>query len=214
MSRALSSVVLLAACGGSQHAPPPVANCNRIGAVSIVEQADVDRVAGCRWMGSLTIKTGAPLDLSPLEVERITGDVNVGPTLALEELRLDHLRAVGGAIRVESNALLHGVFLPQLERTRTFTIEAGSALATIAAPKLVTVNDSITIDELGSVEILDFSAVETIGGALTITHNPELTLVQFDALKIVKTVVIEANDKLPADQVDALRARSPAATDR
>ncbi|HEY4178920.1 MAG TPA: hypothetical protein VGM90_18865 [Kofleriaceae bacterium] len=214
MYRALSSLVLLGACGGGQKPPPAVANCNRIGAVSIAEQADVDRVAACTWMGSLTVRTGAPLDLSPLKVERITGDVNIGPTLAVEELRLDHLREVGGAIRVESNALLHGVFLPQLERTRAFTIEAGSSLATIAAPKLTTVNDSITIDELGSVEILDFSAVETIGGALTITHNPELKLVQFDALKIVKSVVIEANAKLPVDQVEALRVRSPAANDR
>ncbi|HEY4058797.1 MAG TPA: hypothetical protein VGM39_19420 [Kofleriaceae bacterium] len=206
--------MFLAACGGGQKPKPVVANCDRVGAVSIAEQADVDRYAACTWLGSLTIKTGAPLELSSLLVERITGDVNVGPTLAVEELRLDHLREVGGSIRIESNALLRGVFFPQLERTRALVIEAGSSLATIAAPKLVAVNDSITIDELGSVEILDFSAVESIGGALTITHNPELKLVQFDALKIVKSVVIEGNSKLPADQVEALRVRSPSANDR
>src|SRR5258706_12539340 len=67
-------------------------------------QDEVSSFAGCKHASGLTIQTGATVDLSPLrELEAITGDLVIGPTVGIDEVALNALVSVGGAVRVAHN---------------------------------------------------------------------------------------------------------------
>ena len=206
-----AAIVALVACGGAGQpagsARPPVCPLDRI--VQISSQEDIAQVAGCTALRGLLIRTGAPLDLAPLHtLETVSGDLQVGPTVALEELGFNRLREVGGSIQIESNQLLRGVFLPRLESAGRISIAANSSLYTIAAPRLATVHGAFVIAELGLLEILDLSALVTVGKDLVIADNPRLGLVELAALSSVLDIRIEGNRALSAEQVEAVKARA------
>lgn len=213
MRRSRSSAALLAvvavACGG---APKPVARpACPTGPVVLAGDDDVAAVAGCTALRALTIRTGAALDLAPLaRLERIDGDLRVGPSVGLEDVALPALRRVGGAIDVAGNGNLHRVRLPVLARAARLAIEGNVALTTISLPALAAVDGAVAITQNSDLELLDFTALATVGGELAIADNPQLTLLDLPAAGRAASVRVANNPALPADVVEALRARAPA----
>jgi len=202
-------LLLLAGCPGTRTAGTPACPTDRT--VVISSQEDVERFAACTTASSLTIRTGATVSLSPLKaLETITGDLAIGPTVGMDEVSLSELREVGGAVRITSNGSLHGVFLPRLEQAGRLEIEANASLTTIALPRLVTARGSFVVTQNGALELIDISVLETVGKDLVITDNPVLTVIEAGKLATVLDVRIEGNRKLPAEQVNGVRAPPPA----
>jgi hypothetical protein len=176
--------------------------------VVIAAQEDVAKLAACTTLSSVTVRTGAPINLVGMRaLETITGDLAIGPTLGLDEVSLPELREVGGTIRITSNGSLHGVFLARLETAGRFEIESNAALTSIALPRLVTSRGSLVIAQNGSLEIIDLSELTTVGKDLVIADNPLLTLIEAGKLTQVMDVRIERNRGLAPDQVDGVRAK-------
>jgi hypothetical protein len=211
MRRSRSSaalVALLAGCPGSRTAGTP--QCPQDRTVLITAQEDVTRHAACTTLSSLTVRTGAQIDLSQLRaLETITGDLDVGPTVSLETIKLSELVAVEGTIRIASNTSLHAVFLPRLERAGRIEIEANASLATISLPRLTQVLGAMLVTANSFLEIVDVSVLTTVGKDLVVADNPALTLIEGGRLETVQEVRVERNQKLPADAVDGLRAKTP-----
>src|SRR3954466_6112625 len=115
---ALAAAMALSACGSPVAAPvvPAIADCPAERAV-VARPADLARLASCATLGGLTVRSGAALDLSALRaLTAITGDLVIGPTVAIEDVELPALQTVGGAIHVVGNGLLRRLALPRLER--------------------------------------------------------------------------------------------------
>lgn len=204
------TVALLVACACAVPRAAGAPPCPTERTVTITSQDDVDRLAGCVRVSGLVIRSGAPLGLAPLRaLEVVTGDLVVGPTLALEELTLLELVEVRGAIRVTGNHAMRGLFLPRLERAGRIEVEASPALVTISLPRLGATTGSLVVSGNTSLEIMDLSALVSVGKDLVVTANPRLTLIEAGRLEAIQTLRIEDNRALPAEQIDALRARTP-----
>ncbi len=204
----LALLVLLAGCPGSRPAGTP--SCPQDIRVVIAEQKEIKRHAACTSLGSLTVRSGATIDLSELRaLETITGDLDIGPTVGFEELKLSELTAVEGTLRIVSNTSLRGMFLPRLQRAGRIEIESNASLTTIVLPRLETVAGSLLVNENSLLEIVDFSALTTVGKDLVMADNSSLTLIEGGKLQTVQEVRIERNRKLPPDAVDGLRAKTP-----
>ncbi len=199
----------LTGCPGPKAPSTPACPTDRT--VVLAAQEDVAAVAACTTLSSVTVRTGATIDLAGLRgLEVITGDLAIGPTVGLDEVSLPELREVGGTVRISSNGSLHGVFLARLEVAGRFEIESNAALTSIALPRLTTTRGSLVIAQNGSLELVDLSQLATVGKDLVITDNPLLTLIQAGKVTQVMELRIERNRALPALQVDAVRAK-PAA---
>ncbi|MBL0213746.1 MAG: hypothetical protein IPQ07_07675 [Myxococcales bacterium] len=201
-------VFALAGCPGTRTAGTPACPMDRT--VVISSQEDVGRFAACTTASSLTIRTGATIDLAPLRgLESITGDLAIGPTVGMEEVAFAELREIRGTVKIASNGSLRGIFLPRLERAGRIEIEANASLTTIALPRLETTSGSILILENGVLELIDLSVLATVGKDLVIVDNPVLTLIEAGKLAQVVDLRVEGNRKLPPDQVDGIRAKTP-----
>lgn len=206
-----SSALLLVLAGCPAPRAPGAPKCPLDRTWMIAGQDDVEALAGCTTASAVTIRSGATITLGPLRaLEMITGDLLVGPTVGLEELSLLELREVGGTVKVVSNGSLRGMFLPRLERAGRVSVEGNSALTTISLPRLQTVPGSLVITEDASLELIDLSALVTVGKDLVITGNHKLSLIEADKLTTVLEVRVEDNRALPIEQVEALRAKTPA----
>lgn len=204
----LALLVLLAGCPGSRPAGTP--SCPQDIRVVIAEQKELRRYAACTSLGSLTVRSGATIDLSELRaLETITGDLDIGPTVGFEELKLSELTAVEGTVRIVSNTSLRGMFLPRLQSAGRIEIESNASLTTIVFPRLETVKGSLLVNENSLLEIVSFSALTTVGKDLVMADNSSLTLIEGGKLESVQEVRIERNRKLPPDAVDGLRAKTP-----
>jgi hypothetical protein len=202
-----SLVLAIAACGSP--ARPATPRACPTGAVTLAGQDDVAAVAGCTALASVAIRTGEALDLTPLErLERIAGDLAVGPSVGLGELALRGLREVGGAIKIAGNANLHGVFLPVLVRAGSFDIGGNVALTTVSLPRLESTGALAVIDNAG-LELLDVTKLGHVEGDLAFVDNGRLVLVDSPALQRVGSVRVEGNKILPDEQVQALRKLVP-----
>lgn len=196
----------LAACSAPQQRGEP--QCNPDAKIVLGGQDDVDAARGCLTIESLTIRTGAALDLSPLKrLHVVLGDVSVGPSVALEELQLPQLYSVG-TLTIAGNNDLHGVILPKLASARGIRIENNIALATVRLPALAKVSGDFVVATHGELGLLDASALETIGGELWILDNGKLTLVEAAQLQHAAGVRIDGNAMLDAQVVGALRAKA------
>ena len=195
-------LVATAACG----APPasPVAPVCPGGATLVASRGDLARLASCATLGGLTVRSGAALDVSALRaLTAITGDLVIGPTVAIEDVHLDALRTVGGAIRVAGNGLLRGLYLPQLERAGAIAIDGNAALTTISLPRLVTAGALQGTDD-ASLEALEVSALASIDRELVLAGVPRLDLVDVDELRRAAVVRLDA-PRLPADVAERLQ---------
>lgn len=207
-SRSSALLVLLAACPGTRTAGTPA--CPQDRTVVIGSQDDVKRHAACESLSSLTVRTGAPVDLTPMStLVTISGDLDVGPTVGVEELKLSELREVGGTVRIASNTSLHGLFLPRLEKAGRIEVEANASLTTIALPRLTAVAGAFVVAGNSLLEIVDISELATVGKDLVVADNTALTLIEGGKLETVQELRIEGNKKLPADAAEGLRVKTP-----
>jgi hypothetical protein len=165
-------------------------------------QDEVTAFAGCKHASGLTIRTGATIDLSPLrELEAITGDLVIGPTVGIDEAALNGLITVGGAVRVAKNPSLHGLFLPRLVEAGRVAIDGNHALTTIALPRIASVKGTLIITDSPALELLTADQLVTIGHELVILDAPKLALVQLSRLVSVEAVRVERDPKLAVELV-------------
>jgi hypothetical protein len=180
--------------------------------VVVGTQDDVSRVAGCKQLTGLAVRTGATIDLGPLaaELEMIGGDLVVGPTVGIDEVSLNALTNVGGAVRVMANPSLRGLFLPRLVEAGRIFVEGNVTLTTIALPRIATVQGAVVIDDNRALELVGAGELATIGHELVILDHPKLNLVELGKLTSVEAVRIERDPKLPAAVIEQLREKATA----
>jgi hypothetical protein len=201
---AFTLAVPLCACG-APVAAPVVASCPA-DRVVVARPADLARVASCATLRGLTVRSGAALDVSALRaLTTITGDLVIGPTIAVEDIELPALRTVGGAIRVVGNGLLRQLRLPRLERAGAVVIDGNPVVATIALPRLQAVHGALRVTDNAALELIDLSALATVDHELVLAGDPALSLVEAEQLQRAAAVSIEA-PRLPPDVAERLRA--------
>jgi hypothetical protein len=201
-----SSVVFAAACSAPQARPAP--QCNADAKIVIGGQDDVAAAAGCLTIESLAIRTGAPLDLTPLhKLHVILGELRVGPSVALDELRLPELHSAA-TIAITGNHNLKGVFLPKLTTANAITIANNVELTSIAMPKLANVRGDFTISDHAELASVQLSSLAAVDGELGILANPHLTIISVEKLERAKSVKVENNTDLPVEIADALRTKT------
>ncbi|MEO6772966.1 MAG: hypothetical protein ABI467_08070 [Kofleriaceae bacterium] len=179
------------------------------GRIVVLDSQDaVMHFAGCRVAEGLVVRTGATIDLGPLrELEEIRGDLVVGPTVGIEEVGLNRLRTIGGAVRVANNPSLRGLFLPRLETAGRIFVEDNGGLTTIALPRLDTVRGAVVISDNRSLELITAPELVTIGHELVVIDHPKLAAIQLDKLSAAEAVRIERDPKLAPDLVAAIREK-------
>jgi hypothetical protein len=208
----IASAVTAAACvwtgcapAASAPAAPAAPACAATEAVVIASQADVTRLASCTTLHSLTIRTGAALDLAKLRaLTTLTGDLVIGPTVAVEDVTLGSLRAIDGAIRVAGNGLLQGVFLPKLERAGAITVDGNVALTTLSLPHVTALRGALRVTDNASLELIDIPALTTLDD-LIIASDPKLTLIESAELRSLGHLNLDA-PRLPPELADRLHS--------
>jgi hypothetical protein len=202
-----TALVVLTGCGAAPAAPasPAAPDCSD-GVMRVASRGDLVRLASCATLGGLTVRSAAALDVSALRaLTAITGDLVIGPTVAVEDVELPALRTVGGAIRVVGNGLLRQLRLPRLERAGDVVIDGNPVVATIALPRLQTVHGALRITDNASLELIDLAALATVDHELVLAGDPALSLVEVEQLQRAAAVSIDA-PKLPPDVAERLRA--------
>lgn len=185
------------------------ASCPQGKVVELGLQEEVAHFAGCTQAAGLTIRTGATIDVTPLgQLEEITGDLSIGPTVGVDSVALNGLVRVGGTIRVVSNGSLRGLFLPRLEHAGRIEVEGNVVLSTISMPRLVDVQGSLVITDNHGLELLSASSLTTIGGELVIVNHPKLNLVELSKLSHMETLRVEDNPQFPPELLEALRNKA------
>lgn len=207
--RRLAVLALLAGCLSSRGGGGEVASCPQGRSVELGLQEEVQRLAGCTQVTGLVIRTGAPIDVSPLaELAEITGDLSIGPTIGLDEAAFNGLARVGGTIRVVTNGSLRGLYFPRLQQVGRIEIENNAVLTTISLPRLQTVDGTLLIAENDSLELLSAPMLATVGKELVISGHSKLNLLEMSRLSSVEAVRIEGNPKLPTEIAERLASKS------
>ncbi|MEZ4401919.1 MAG: hypothetical protein R3B06_17955 [Kofleriaceae bacterium] len=166
MTRWAVVAVTLAAC---RHGGAPVAGPCPTAPVVVAAQAQVDALAGCASLAALHVRSAAPLDLTPLGgLVEVTGDLTIGPTLAITSVGLPALRRVGGTFRLDSGGLVSGVFAPQLTAVGGLTMRDAPALTTVSVPALTTVAGDVRLERVPALEHVDALALTTVVGDLVV----------------------------------------------
>jgi hypothetical protein len=170
-------IVFVAACGAHAATPKPIA-CD--GDVVIVSVDQLAGVAACgKIAGNLTIRGASHLDLDALApLTEVGGDLVVGPTFAMDVVSLPGLRRVGGAVHIISNGAATDGSFPALEHAGSLEVAANVAMAGFTAPVLRDLDHDLAITGNPALENLDLSALATIGGATTMTDNPQLSIIE------------------------------------
>lgn len=206
MIRALALAAVLPGCFLVKKDDDAVA-CPRDRVVSLGLQEEVGKVAGCSHLSGIEIRTGATVDVTPLrELEEISGDLSIGPTVGVDSISFNGLLRVGGTIRVVSNSSLRGLFLPRLESVGRIEVENNVVLTTISVPRLAAVQNSIVIANNPALELISAGVLSSVGGELVIVDHPKLNLVELPRVRQLQAVRLENNPKLPAEVADQLRA--------
>ncbi len=198
MRRSLISFgIVLWAC---RPVAPAAASCPAD--LLLAGQDDIARFAGCTDARSVTIRTAAPLDTTPLALVSISGDLVIGPSVGIEVIELRGLRRLG-RLHASSNQSLRRLALPQLATVARIEITGNAALVTIAMPHLARA-EAIAITDAPELELIDLPALAAID-ELTIADHPKLAALELGGLARAGAVRIENVPTLPAEIVDALR---------
>jgi hypothetical protein len=199
-----TALVVLTACGAApvSRAAPGCPD----GVTLVASRGDLVRLASCATLRALTVRSGAALDVSQLHaLTAIHGDLVIGPTVAVEDVELPELRTVGGTIRVVGNSLLRQLRLPRLERAGTVVIDGNAVVATIALPRLQSVHGALRITDNAALELIDLAALATVDQELVLAGDPSLSLIEAEQLQRTAAVSIDA-PRLPPDVAERLRA--------
>lgn len=139
----------------------------------------------------------------------IEGDLVVGPSFALGSLAaLDRIERVTGALEIESNAALAGLFMPGLRRVGgSVTVESNLSAETVSLHHLVEVGGDLVVQGNRSLVRLDLSALTRVGGRLEVSDHPVLDSVSLDALASAGEVAIDGNPAWSAAEIAAVRSR-------
>lgn len=181
MTRAtLVAALLIAGCGHSSPrpatAPRPAARCPTT-AVRIHAQRELDALRGCPTVPGLELRGAVPFDLTPLEsLTAVEGDLSIRSTFALGSVRLPALTHVGGALTIVSNLDLNGVYLPALSSAASVTITDAPPLIEIMLPALARVDGDLALARLPSLELVDLTALPSVGGRITVEGASKITL--------------------------------------
>lgn len=197
------AIVALTGCGASStsRAAPGCPD----GVTLVASRGDLARLASCATLRALIVRSAAALDVSELRaLTAITGDLVIGPTVAVEDVELPALHTVGGAIRVVGNGLLRQLRLPRLERAGAVVIDGNAVVTTIALSRLRIVHGALRITDNAALELLDLAALATVDRELVLTGDPSLSLLEVDQLERAAAVSIDA-PRLPPDVAERLR---------
>jgi hypothetical protein len=204
------AVLALVGCGGAQRS---AAVCPR-GDVVVTSQESAAELRGCAVVaGDLRIRTGAALDLSALAaVERVAGDLVIGPTLGLDTVAtLGALREVAGTVRLVANGDVGSAFFPALVRAGGVEVDGNLALVQVMFPALREVAGDVIVRGNSMLELVDAGSLTTVGGALVIERNPALAQVWVTRPRATEVRVI-ANPALDAAvQSTLIESAAPAA---
>jgi hypothetical protein len=175
------------------------------GVTLVASRGDLARLASCATLRGLIVRSGAALDVSELHaLTTITGDLVIGPTVAIEDVHLGELRAVGGAIRVVGNGLLQRLHLPRLEQVGQILVDGNPVTTTIALPRLQVVHGTVHITDNARLELVDLSALVSIDQDLVLANDPSLSLVEAEQLQHAAAVHVDV-PALPPDIAERLR---------
>lgn len=205
MARATwAALVALAGCGAAPASPAAPACPDDV--TLVASRGDLARLASCATLRGLTVRSGAALDLSALRaLTAITGDLVIGPTVAVEDVDLPALRTVGGAIRVVGNGVLRRLHLPRLEQAGGIAIDGNPVATAIALPRLQVVHGALRITDDAALELIDLAALASVDQELVLAGVPGLSLVEAGQLQRAAAVSIDA-PRLPPDIAGRLRA--------
>lgn len=205
--RRLALLALLPGCflgHGKQSA-----SCPEGRTVELSLPEDVKRLAGCEKVGAIVIRTGATIDVAPLaELEEITGDLSIGPTVGVDTIAFNGLLRVGGTIRVANNGSLRGLYLPRLEHAGRVEVDNNAVLSTISLPRLADVDSSLVITDNNALELVTATLLVTIGHELVIAGHPKLELLEMPRIARMETIRLERNPKLKPETVDTLTSKA------
>lgn len=205
--RTLALVALLPGCflgHGKQRA-----SCPEGRTVELSLPEDVTRLVGCEKVAGIVIRTGATIDVTPLaDLEEITGDLSVGPTVGVDTVAFNGLLRVGGTIRVANNGSLRGLYLPRLEHAGRLEVDNNAVLSTISLPRLADVSNSLVITDNNALELVTATLLVTIGQELVIAGHPKLELLEMPRIARMETIRLESNPKLKPETVDDLTSKA------
>jgi hypothetical protein len=207
-ARAVVALAMLASggCGGIPPSPS-TAPCREVGDARVAAAADLAALARCASLRSLTVRSGAALELAGLTaLEAVAGDVSIGPTVAVDLVELRELRRIGGTLRIAGNGALSGVFLPRLETVGRIEIEDNPALTTVAMPQLTQVRGLLRLANDADLEAISMNSLRR-AGELGLAALPRLGVLQLDGLRVVDTWSVAELPAVDAAEVAALRLR-------
>ena len=185
------------------------ASCQEGHSVELSLPEDVTKFAGCSRASGITIRTGATIDVSPLnQLEEITGNLSIGPTVGVDTVAFNGLVHVGGTIRIANNGSLRGLYLPRLEYAGRIEIDNNAVLSTISMPRLAQVEGSLVITDNASLELITATVLQTVGGDFVLTDSHKLDLFEIPRIEQMQTIRIERVPKLPADLVTTLTSKA------
>jgi hypothetical protein len=185
------------------------ASCPEGRTVELSLPEDVTKFAGCKKASGIVIRTGATIDVTPLaDLEEISGDLVVGPTVGVDSIAFNGLLEVGGTIRVANNGSLRGLFLPRLERAGRIEVDNNAVLSTISVPRLATVKGAMVITDNNALELITATLLTTLGKELVIAGHPKLNLLEMPRVSTMETIRLEANPMLPPEVVEQLRSKA------
>ena len=195
----LLAAVACASPSGSHPASQP-ALCQ--GRVEVRSESDLARISSCRAIrGDLRLDGGGLEHARPLaELHRVTGSVQLGPTLALPAIDLlIAVEIVDGNLSIDTNLSAGGVYLPALRRVAgDLVITGNTALAGINAPLVSTIGGDLFIAGNPSLERIDLGGLREIAGSLEIARNTALDDLVMPALAAVGGALrIADNPALP-----------------
>jgi hypothetical protein len=187
----------------------PNASCQEGRTVELSLPEDVKKFAGCEKATGITIRTGATIDVTPLsDLEEVTGDISIGPTVGVESVAFNGLLRVGGTIRVANNGSLRGLYLPRLEHAGRIEVDNNAVLSTISLPRLQKVDGSIVITDNNALELITTTRLTDVGQELVVAGHPKLNLFEIPLIQHLQTIRLERVPKLPAEVVEALTSKA------
>lgn len=184
-----AALVVLAACGGkatsaggaggADHAPGA---CT--GERMIASQDELAALGRCASIdGDVTIRGASALDFRVVEaLEVVGGQLTIGPTFGADMVNLVGLRDVG-SLRIVSNGVAGGVYLPKLARAGSIEIAANLGIAQISLPVLEDVTGDLIVEQNPALEMLDLATLAQVGGVLQLRNNAILRIVEIGELQ-------------------------------
>lgn len=205
--RRLALLAVLPGCFLFRHSPNPSCQEGRTVELSLPE--DVKKFAGCERASGILIRTGATIDVSPLaDLQEVTGNITVGPTVGVDSIAFNGLVRVGGTIHVANNGSLRGLYLPRLEQAGRIEVDNNAVLTTISLPRLAHVDGSLVITDNASLELVTTTRLVDIGQELVVAGQGKLDLFEIPLIQHMQTIRLERDPKLPADLVERLTSKA------